>query len=230
MRKSRATKDWTGHKFGRWTVLKFHRTFNKRRMWACKCQCGVVRDVDISNLKFGITNSCGCLKNEQFSERAKILSRKHGLCGTYIHKAWDSMKSRCQWPEHKSYSAYGGRGIKVCARLNSSPANLLAIIGHRPNKGFSVDRIDTNKNYSCGDCEECKSNGWKINIRWNTSKGQCRNKRNNVFVKIGNDKKTIPEWSEISGINRATLWRRLKRGEVGDLFLAPLHEHHQIRL
>lgn len=62
--------DITGQKFGRWTVLHSAITGkNRHSRWRCKCECGKVRDVDGISLRYGDSQSCGCLKLEKIRSR-----------------------------------------------------------------------------------------------------------------------------------------------------------------
>lgn len=92
--------------------------------------------------------------------------RSHKLYYTYYN-----MKLRCMKKQNKSYSNYGGRGIKVCDRWLGKYGfdNFLKDMGERP-EGSSLDRIDNNGNYSPGNC------------RWATIHQQSGNKRNNNDV------------------------------------------------
>lgn len=73
--------DLTGQVFGRWSVIEFHDTREQDRttMWLCKCECGTIRAVRASPLRFGRSKSCGCLHRFQSSVRMKILSGKQKL-------------------------------------------------------------------------------------------------------------------------------------------------------
>jgi len=85
----------------------------------------------------------------------------HGHTGTRIYKIWLTMRKHCYNQTAKSYKYYGEKGITVCDRWNNFE-NFLEDIGECPqNKSFV--RIDKDNNYSCGKCEECKQNGWKLN-------------------------------------------------------------------
>lgn len=56
-------KDLTGQKFGRLTVLRFHRVDKSGRgTWLCQCDCGKTTIVLASKLTTGNTKSCGCAK------------------------------------------------------------------------------------------------------------------------------------------------------------------------
>lgn len=62
-------QDLTGEKFGRLTVIKRDYSANNQTKWICKCECGKEKSVLASNLKRGLTKSCGCLSAEQAHER-----------------------------------------------------------------------------------------------------------------------------------------------------------------
>ena len=59
-------KDIKGEKFGRLEVLELcGRNKSGNTMCICKCDCGnITRPICVSNLKNGVTKSCGCLKKE----------------------------------------------------------------------------------------------------------------------------------------------------------------------
>lgn len=117
---------------------------------------------------------------------------------TIEYRAWDSMRQRCNNPNHRQYANYGGRGIIVCKRWNEF-VNFLADMGRRP-AGKSLDRIDNSKGY------------YPSNCRWATSVEQNRNTRGNAKLAI--DGKTLARiaWSEVSGIPSRTIKRRLDKG------------------
>lgn len=53
-------KDYTGKKFGLWTVLSFYERSKNTTVWLCKCECGKERPVSRKYLQEGISESCGC--------------------------------------------------------------------------------------------------------------------------------------------------------------------------
>lgn len=63
-------RDLTGQRFGRLLVLKRDGiNASRNTMWACRCDCGLMIRVAMSNLTAGHTKSCGCLYVES---RARV--------------------------------------------------------------------------------------------------------------------------------------------------------------
>jgi len=113
----------------------------------------------------------------------------HGMSKTPEYKAWYNMKDRCFNPNHKCYSDYGGRGIKICDRWKNSFQNFFLDMGSRPTAKHSLDRIDNNADYSPENC------------RWATKAEQENNKRTNKpLITIGNKTYTIVQWEKKNGL------------------------------
>ncbi len=211
----------TGQKFGRLTVLYFHSERGKHvRLWTCRCDCGITKVFIGAQLRDGRTTSCGCYRIEQKRAQFKVQALKHGLSRTYFSQIWEDMTARCYKVEHKSFHHYGGRGIKMCEAIRSTPATLKFILGERPN-GMSVDRIDNNGGYWCGKCSECVSQNRPLNIKWSTRKEQSRNTRITRMVTIDGIVKPLLEWAEISGVKPHTIRYRIKCGQLGKELLNP---------
>lgn len=68
--------DLKGNVYGRLTVLGDDgtRTKTSKVLWRCRCDCGNEVHVLGSNLKRGLTKSCGCLNSEKRRERFKDLT------------------------------------------------------------------------------------------------------------------------------------------------------------
>jgi hypothetical protein len=70
------TKDLTGQRFGRLTVVERTNKRNKsgKILYRCKCECGGEKLVSATNLLNGGTRSCGCLNVEAHQRTQKDLS------------------------------------------------------------------------------------------------------------------------------------------------------------
>lgn len=157
-----------GMRFGRLVLVDRASPRKTHGMWHVRCDCGTEKEVRARLLRDGITQSCGCLMREVNGARQKQRVR-HGHARQGAHAAeydcWVAMRQRCSNPRNPMWHNYGGRGIQVCARWINSFENFLADVGHRPGRGYSLDRIDNDRGYEPG------------NVRWATAKEQGRNTR-----------------------------------------------------
>lgn len=145
----------------------------------------------------------------------------HGLSKEPTYGSWRGMMDRCFNKTHRSYNRYGGAGIKVCETIRASPQGIIQLLGTRP-EGKSIDRIESSEHYSCGQCDECKLNGWLMNVRWATRRQQNRNRKSNHNVSINGDTKCLTAWGETVGIDRRTMARRAQLGWGSDRLLSPV--------
>jgi hypothetical protein len=113
------------------------------------------------------------------------------------NRVWRSIVQRCTNPRNAKWSAYGGRGITLCARWRESFAAFAEDVGSRPGPRHSLDRIDNSRGYEPG------------NLRWALPKTQMRNMRTNVRWIFQGETLCIAEWAERTGIGPKTLWSRV---------------------
>jgi hypothetical protein len=124
------------------------------------------------------------------------------------HYTWRTMRDRCNNPNHKSYKAYGGRGITICERWLVYE-NFLADMGPRPSKQHSLDRIDNNKGYSPENC------------RWTDWATQQKNKSSTRIYTNGEFTGTLVECAEYLGMSKALAfyhWKQNKTFQKGVLW------------
>lgn len=200
--------DLTGQKFGRLTVIEYRGIKNTFAQWLCKCDCGNSVEVIGRSLRTGNTRSCGCLCRELSTER--LLKRNSNsvvvLGHTRLKTIWRAMLQRCDNPSYKSYNIYGGRGIKVCNEWREF-ANFMewAITNgyneNAPRGECTIDRIDCDGNYEPSNC------------RWVSTREQNQNRRTPVqkFSYKGVTH-TLPEWSNIVGMDVKVIRERLRMG------------------
>ena len=185
-----------GRRFGRLIVIELYdvdKTRDKR--WKCRCDCGSETLVRGSKLRNGRTKSCGCLRKE-----AKGADLKHGASHTRLYRIYSGMKDRCLSKNDAAYQDYGGRGITICDEwLNSFDAFRDWALSNGYRYDLTIDRIENDGSYSPENC------------RWTTRKVQANNQRSNHIIEYNGEKKTVAQWSEITGIRHDTLLYRLKR-------------------
>lgn len=66
--------DLTGQTFGRLVVIGESERIKGRRIWKCRCDCGLSIDVRQDSLNSGNTTSCGCFARESSSNNGKKTS------------------------------------------------------------------------------------------------------------------------------------------------------------
>lgn len=137
----------------------------KRRKAVFQCECGDEFQTQISNVKNGHTQSCGCLRKKSGSEAAHY---RHGLTGDRIYKAWSHAKDRCYKINDPAYKDYGGRGIEMYEFWINDPEAF--VIYCRTLSGWddlnlSVDRINNNGNYEPGNLRFVDQHIQSINQR-----------------------------------------------------------------
>lgn len=190
-------KDLAGQVFGRLTALEpVGKNEYRQYLWRCKCACGKECVVASGNLISGNTKSCGCLRGQA-----------HGLSYDAAHVTWKNIKTRCFNPNGKSYKYYGARGITMYEPwIHDFKAfyDYVSKLEHCGEKGYSLDRIENDKNYEPG------------NLRYATQSEQNRNQHSNIWVEYQGEKMCLKGAAERSGINYDVLLRRYARGDRGE--------------
>lgn len=189
-----------GKTYGRLTAMReapCRRSSSRKpiRRVSAKCRCGKSLVLDLSSLLYGHTTSCGCAK----IERARLLNRTHGMSHLLEFGVWKEMRQRCQNPNSKRWSDYGGRGIKVDERWEDF-ATFYRDMGPRPSPLHSIDRIDNEGYYTRNNC------------RWATPDVQRRNSRRIIAVSVAGKTMCFKDAAAANGVKWMTARMRVRRG------------------
>ncbi len=187
--------DCVGKRFGMLVLQRLdEKEPHESRAGIVLCDCGRSKRCRVSSLVAGRIKSCGCTRRNIGATSSVALQRAHER----EHRSWASMVRRCYYVENDNYSYYGGRGVTVCERWLSFE-NFLTDMGTRP-ADTSLDRIDPDGNYEPSNC------------RWLEVRQQHVNKRNTVYLTVGDVSLPMREWAERTGIAYDTIKRRLQHG------------------
>lgn len=180
-------------RYGRLEILAKASSRNGQVYMLCRCDCGKEKEIALSSLKRGFTQSCGCYRREKGPG-----NQSHKQSYTRTYKSWLSMRQRCLNPNNPAYKNYGGRGITIAPEWDSF-AQFLADMGDAPD-GMSIERIDNDKGYGPDNC------------RWANRLEQARNTRKCRPITHNGETKTISEWAEQYGLKSSTLSQRIRNG------------------
>lgn len=220
--------DLTQMRFGRLTVIKKIEkpsgSKDRHCLWECLCECGNKTKVRTDKLRNGEVKSCGCYKVEMAVER--ILGYNHEKLKNEpseeeirnrrqrkrIYNIYRKMIERCYNEKNGHYRYYGLKRITVCDDWRKSFESFYKwAMNNNYQDGLSIDRVDVFGNYEPSNC------------RWTTMKEQANNKRKTVYLLIGDERVTLSNISEVTGIGYRTLWHRRRKGWTTEELLQPLH-------
>jgi len=130
-----------GKKFGHLTVLEFVGTHPKRKtiFAKCKCDCGDMALVSISDVKRHHTTSCGCRMQSRIIIHGEASSLKRRATNEYV--VWVRLRKRAPRSE-------------MCEKWINKKTGYLSFLedmGRRPDRCF-FERIDQSKPYNKGNC------------------------------------------------------------------------------
>ncbi len=173
-----------------WCVLDPARIKKGRSFYfTCVCKCGAQGCVRTHGMTLCSSTCSTCVKG-----RPKIQDPVSYLRG---YRAWLTMIYRCTNPKRSGYKNYGGRGICFSSEWQSF-SNFRRDMGEPP-PGAQIDRIDTNGNYT------------KNNCRWVTSKENNRNRRNNLYVIVGDTKMHLDDACNMIGLKYNQVYGRARK-------------------
>ncbi len=167
-----------GLKYNKITLIKSlkHRKTN-RKLYLIKCECGIEKTIERSNLINGTTKTCGNRVCTGQVTHGMFQGKKKNAGRTPEYITWDNIMRRANPKTKQSsrhYNSYAKKFKKTPGISEEWKAfeNFLRDMGMRPSKNHSIDRINNDLGYS------------KENCRWATKKEQVRNSSHPVFFNV----------------------------------------------
>lgn len=127
---------------------------------------------------------------------------RHGQSRTKLYGVWHGMIGRCENPKSISAKNYHDKGIKVCPEWKVFLNFYEWSIGNGYCEGLTLDRKDSNKDYTPDNC------------RWVDRYVQNSNTSRNAYYTFDGKTMTISQWSRELGIARNTLLMRIRNHGV----------------
>lgn len=191
MSKKRIVKNW--EKFWRLSIIKEVEPNNMRqRIFKCECICWNIKDIKLMHLVNWNIKSCWCI------------SKKHWMAHTRFYHIFKWLNQRCKNPRTQDYKLYWWRWIKCeWNDFISFRDDMYGLYVKQSEihweENISIDRINSNWNYS------------KENCKWSIQSEQVYNRRNTIQYKW----KSLSEWCRILDIKYITARDRIKnRGKT----------------
>lgn len=161
-------------------------TINNNKVTVACLNCGKEQEVAYSTYYESNRTKRKCCR---FCGRAKSrVVHGESMTRTPEYISWQDMRGRCKDSFNDSYSRYGGRGIKVCDRWNANDGSgftaFLEDMGRKPGRGYTLDRIDPDGDYSPENC------------RWASPKEQAMNKKSTIVVEWNGEKDSLTGWAK----------------------------------
>ena len=164
--------------------------------------------------RYSVVYSCGhsgdtaygCLTNSR-TGKCHSCSRsskrvKHGMSYSPTYGSWCNMKRRCYEVTHNRYESYMEKGITVHPRWLESFENFYEDMGECP-KGWSLERLDLDKNYSPDNCI------------WASDITQANNKTNNILIQdLEGVQWSLRRWCDMLSIDYKKAWHQLRNKKM----------------
>ena len=118
-----------------------------------------------------------------------------------LRSIYNGMRLRCYNKNSVNYKYYGGKGVTICDEWLLSFENFFDwAINNGYNENLTIDRIDSEKEYSPDNC------------KWSTKKEQAYNRSMSVKLTLNGRTMYMTEWAEELGIDKKTLSWRYRNG------------------
>lgn len=200
------SSEFIGQRFGRLIILSVEpnkRGAGSKTIATVQCDCGKTKQVYFSNIRKGVTKSCGCLNSEISSKRCKTLNTDHGLSRHPLYIVWSAMHNRCYNKKDISYCNYGAKGVTICKEWRE---DFIIFYNWAINNGWKAGlQID----------KDLKGNGMLYspdNCIFVTRTENGRKKSNNILVTYKGETKALSAWCESLSLKYNTIRKRILSG------------------
>ena len=150
----------------------------KRSRVMLRCVCGDAKERQVSQIVFDGVKGCrSCGYTGMTELRQKNIAKKTKYAHDPDRKAIAAIvfgaRSRCQNPANPVYKNYGGRGIRFEFENSEIAVDYIyKVLGPRPSKQHTLDRIDNDKGYAAGNLRWADRHTQRINQRETYRKGK----------------------------------------------------------
>lgn len=205
--------DLTGQVYGKLTVIG--RGPIKKQgatIWACRCECGTVRNVQAGNLKSGDVISCGCTKRKNGNFGASDYHISNIPVNPETLKSQDKpgglvwIKDRCKCSHERMSHTYF---LGICERCKYC-ANFVSVVGlvnyknviKRPGVVLPTTGIKT----------PLKANKVKAATGIVNKVGTRRGEYSQKLITYNGKTQNLTAWANDLGLRVGTVQMRIKRG------------------
>lgn len=136
-----------------------------------------------------------------------------------LKSIYNGMRLRCYNESNVNYKYYGGKGVTICDEWLLSFENFFDwAINNGYNENLTIDRIDSEKEYSPDNC------------KWSTKKEQAYNRSMSVGLTLNGRTMYMTEWAEELGIDKKTLSWRYNNGWSDEEILTRPRDYKENKL
>ena len=136
-----------------------------------------------------------------------------------LRSIYYGMKQRCYNENSINFKYYGGKGVAICDEWLLSFENFFDwAINNGYNENLTIDRIDSEKEYSPDNC------------KWSTKKEQSYNRSMSVKLTLNGRTMYMTEWAEELDIDKKILSWRYNNGWSDEEILSRPRDYKESKL
>lgn len=166
--------------------------------WRVRFSCGHSYDLLTATITGRSSSECKHCTVKSPTTLDHGHAKRSGYSPEYT--SWLGMRRRCEDDGHNRYEFYKGKGITYPEEWKDFNV-FLEDMGYKPDKSYSIERLDRDAPYS------------KSNCVWASSKTQANNKSNNILIIREGEPlpMSLKHWCDLEGINYKNAHYRYKQ-------------------